>query len=129
MKNKPRLYSITTMALTLLFAAALSWYAFFQPDSGIAYPSIFTLGLAAAILFHSRTQALARYGTRRVVLTDLVLIAGNLIAVAVQTFLRCQQMIAWNYDFSTLLGFVIVTLVTAALFNYGIGITAPSNAQ
>lgn len=116
----------TTIMLIFLFVAALGWYALFQPDSGVAYPSIFTLGLAASVLFHSRTQALARYGTRRVVLIDLVLIAGNLIAVAVQTFLRYQQMIAWNYDFSTLLGFVVATIAVAALLNYGIG-TAESS--
>ena len=55
------------------------------------------------------------------VLIDLVLIAVNLTTVAVQTFLRYQQMIAWNYDFSTLLGFVVATIAVAALLNYGIG--------
>ena len=129
MKNETRFYTITTTSLILLFLAALGWYGLFMQSWGQSLASLLALCLAAAILFHSRTQALARYGTRRVVLTDLVLIAGNLIAVAVQTFLRYQQMIAWNYDFSTLLGFVVVTLVAAALFNYGIGITAPSNAQ
>lgn len=126
MKNETRFYTITSTTLILLFIVALGWYAFFQPESGISYPSIFTLGLAAFVLFHSRNRALARYGTRRVVLIDLVLIAVNLTTVAVQTFLRYQQMIAWNYDFSTLLGFVVATIAVAALLNYGIGTAEPS---
>ncbi len=119
MKHIKRLYSVTTTLLILLGLAALSWFVFFKQEW---YPSMFgilALGAALAVLLHARSQGAERYGKGHVLRTDLLLLGGNLAAVA-----GLYGLISWgalpnSCDFSNLTGFVFVTMALAAYFNYG----------
>ena len=119
MKHIKRLYSVTTTLLILLGLAALSWFVFFKQEW---YPSMFgilALGAALAVLLHARSQGAERYGKGHVLRTDLLLLGGNLAAVA-----GVYGLISWgalpnSCDFSNLTGFVFVTMALAAYFNYG----------
>lgn len=119
MKHIKRLYSVTTTLLILLGLAALSWFVFFKQEW---YPSMFgilALGAALAVLLHARSQGAERYGKRYVLRTDLLLLGGNLAAVAGLYGLISWGVLPNSCDFSSLTGFVFATMALAAYFNYG----------
>lgn len=118
MKHENGLYSVTTVLLILFGLAALSWLGFHQEF----YPSMFgVLGIGAAllVLLHSRNQGAERYGKCRILRTDLLLLGGNLAAVAGLCGLINYGVLANSYNFGSLTGFVLVTAGLAAYFNYG----------
>lgn len=120
MKNL-QFYTITTACLAIFLITALIWFGLFCQYSPNAALNVLTLGLASAILFHSRSHGLERYGKRHVAWLDLSLIAVNLVAVTANSFQGYPISLGTDYNFSSMLFFLVISMVIISLLNYGTG--------
>lgn len=123
MRNEQNsLYTLATACLVVYLFAGLFWFGF------VSALNIIILGLAFAVLLRARDAGAERYGKRRAARIDLLLLTGSLAAVGLNELLvypfyfgidRYGVFYSRDYNFSVMLGVMVLLMLAAAVFQYG----------